>query len=454
MSIGRMIAVGSVVALLVSGCAQSGGAGTPTSSTSGAVVAAEPAAASGITDFDGDGRPDVVAGGQYAAVVRYGTGRVQEISTTDLGEGPQAGTGVLARDLNADGYTDLVVTQPGWPEFNDRSSPSLYFLFGSAEGLDPAQAHAVLAPRVAGFGASLALVEEPTPVLVVGAPGDVYGGSRELVAGGTLVAFPLGADGLPSAGGWVYSRSALGLSGKGRELDEMGTSLASSGSLLLAGIPMRDLPRAENAGEVAVLRWDGYALRGKALDEDTKGVPGTVGANHNFGRDVSTGDGYAVVSVSGTARVQPFRISGHKLVPMPSIDRRSAGFSGKARSRYGVTVAMTRPCAGTPGVLVGAGWEPSGARSVFTVPLVASAACPVQTYTEARLSMHEDEQFPGCAVAALRHADPAAADGLVLGSCGDSDGVIGYVHVLDSPDATDDPLDATLLEPALSDPQG
>lgn len=93
------------------------------------------------TDFDGDGEPDVVAADGYTVHIRYGSGRTQTISTVELlaPQLPNSGVNVLARDLNGDGYCDLIVTQTGWKEL-DRLEPSVSFVLGTGTGLDPAGA--------------------------------------------------------------------------------------------------------------------------------------------------------------------------------------------------------------------------------------------------------------------------------------------------------------------------
>jgi len=90
-----------------------------------------------IGDFDGDGVKDIAFGHHYpgaysgSSYVYYGSGR--GFSTGDMASLPTAGTyGVVAEDLDADGYDDLV-----YCNYYNGSSTSIdsYVYYGSASGL-------------------------------------------------------------------------------------------------------------------------------------------------------------------------------------------------------------------------------------------------------------------------------------------------------------------------------
>jgi hypothetical protein len=62
-----------------------------------------------LSDFDGDGRTDIVFGGGGLISVQYATGRTQTVTTTALGSSvPGLGMSV-ADDVNGDGFTDLAI---------------------------------------------------------------------------------------------------------------------------------------------------------------------------------------------------------------------------------------------------------------------------------------------------------------------------------------------------------
>jgi hypothetical protein len=399
--------------------------------------------------------------------IRYGTGRTQSFTTFDLNQTKYStGIGVLVRDLNADGFADLVVAHES--SIQSEQAPALFFLFGSPDGVDPSKAHQVWAPRVEDFGAAMALVEGVSPLLVVGAPGQVVGGmnNTEDFGGGVLVTYPLGPDGMPNAAPWVYSQNSPGIPGDDEELDAFGSSLASVGSTLVVGVPGKDVGKTFDAGAVDVLEYDGLRLRGSQVTEDTHGVPGSTGRQHYFGRDVAAGDGYVVVGVpgagsgrlAGTGKVQPFRIDGGELHPMEPVFEDNKGASGVtgARNGFGHTVALTRPCPGVVGVLASSsaeGLHGSREGTVWTMPFETSPTCqPARYRTGEQLAQLADEGAIGCVVAPIRYAGPDDVDGLVVGSCGDGEGIEGYVHILASPASVDAPFDGAIGAPTLSRP--
>lgn len=286
--------------------------------------------------------------------------------------------------------------------------------------------------------------------------------------GGQRVTFALGADGLPKGAPSTVTRASLRLPGRAHELDEFGASLASTGSMLLVGAPMREVGKVRNAGEVAALTWDGRQLRGTVLTENSPGVPGHVGKDHDFGRDVALGDGYAAVGVPGASvgdralagRVQPFRIEGSRLVALGSIDQNTRGVLGKALGGhiFGRSVAVVRPCPGVAGLLVGSSdrrVNGFAAGAALAFPFRPTSTCPAREYRAGDpLTPMDDEVAVGCVVAPFRHGDPALADGYFIGSCGDGDGAIGHLHVFEQPTSADRPLDAIFQTPALSRPGG
>ena len=108
-----------------------------------------PAASPGTAspDFDGDGAADLVAGIGEATgrvTIKYASGRTQDLRPADVQAPDSAGFGraILARDLDGDGITDLVVGDPGQAS----GSPAVFLVPGSSGGLDPAKAHGVSGP--------------------------------------------------------------------------------------------------------------------------------------------------------------------------------------------------------------------------------------------------------------------------------------------------------------------
>ena len=161
-------------------------------------------------------------------VVTYGSGRSQRFGWSDVyaatsPDGPTGfGQGLLARDLDRDGLTDLVVVDS-----------AIQVLFGSTSGLRPGDAHRYPVPAGVGVvSGTPALIESPTPVLVVGASVP-----RSVARGGAILAYRLGTDGLPAGEPIVLSQRDL--PGADETGDGFGTSLAASDPSLSWGPPGR-----------------------------------------------------------------------------------------------------------------------------------------------------------------------------------------------------------------------
>ena len=428
----------------------------------GALAACTPAAAPGpapapsrsagtgtpISDFDGDGSADVVVGaaGDPASVqVRYADGRVQAITRADV-DGTDLrtrfGASVLARDLNSDGFADLAIADRG----DDSRNQALFLVPGSADGLQPGSARRYDAPRGVGrFGSALAFVEEPDPLLVVGAPADVEGGYR----GGAIVTYRLGDDGVPRPNPDVFTQDAAGMPAKAEPGDRFGESLSASGSLLLIGVPLEDVGSVREAGAVVLLNFTHYGFDGIRVSKSSAGVSGTPRTGDFFGLSVAIGDGYAVVGVPGqdaggrvdAGSVQPFRVQGATLVPEAAIDQDSAGVpdSNEAGDRFGTAVALVRACAGVTGTLVGGPGEGVGkaraAGAAWLVPFGSADGCPPRQFSGANgLGPGPVAgKRNGTAVAALRGSDRDSADSLLVAGPGDAASGGGTVFLVPVP---------------------
>lgn len=280
------------IAVLVSGCvpsvAPSPAAPVPTPSTpsSAPVRSAAP-------DFDGDGQADLVVGlGTSIGRVRlhHGDGHTQDLTRADLDGSASAGfgQGLLARDLNVDGYTDLVI---GDPDLASERGPAIFLLDGGPDGLDASRAHSYPAPMDSGgFGTQLALIEEPDPVLAVGAG---YGSGK---AGGSVLVYLLGGDGLPVGEPERLVQGSDGVPGPGASGDGFGTVLAATGSLLVVSAPRKDVGEVADAGAVAVLTHTGGGeFTGEWLTQGMAGVSDRSERDDRFGSSLAAGDGHVVV---------------------------------------------------------------------------------------------------------------------------------------------------------------
>jgi len=190
-------------------------------------------------DINGDGYGDLVAGAPLTdhgendeGVAWVYLGSASGLSTTPHThlESDQAGARfghsvASAGDVNADGYSDLVVGAPYWEDDENTSEGRAYLYHGSANGLDSTlQWHAEANNWNAHMGWSVA------------SAGDVNGDGRSDVI---VSASYYGDDGLESEGKvWVFHGSDFGLNSSpswskesGRESALYGYSVASAGDV-------------------------------------------------------------------------------------------------------------------------------------------------------------------------------------------------------------------------------
>lgn len=439
------LVVSSAALLAVLGC--TGGVPTPTSSAAAAPAHVSAAASKAVPDFDGDGKADLVFGvgsTQSRVVVSYGSGTQQSFERTDVGGRPQPadssmgfGQGLLARDLNKDGFTDLVVvdtTQGG-------DGSAIYLVPGSSTGLTLGSAARVGLPKgVTAFRGTPALVESPSRLLVVSvvAPSSV-------AKGGALAAFRLGSDGLPTSKPTILSQKNL--PGTDETGDGFGTVVAASGSTLLIGAPLENVGTVRDAGAVTVLRYKGSAsFTGSVVTQSTKGVAGSPSKGDQFGAALAIVDGYAAVGIpfeDTTARdsgsVATFKVGSGTLKPVATITQSTKGVPGVAETgdRFGTSVAVVRGCKAKPALLVGAPNEVMGTAvqsgSTWLIPLTGACAAKQLAEGGALGGVPTEMALIGRAVSAIRTASNTP-DTLVMTAPGISEeGVLGRVLTLASP---------------------
>jgi hypothetical protein len=259
-------------------------------------------------DFDRDGWADLAIGtpGKERVSVLYGRasgvagGRTQQIAASRLRLPAGAGRyGYLlhARDLNRDGYADLIAGAPG-EDVEQAGTGAVHVLFGGRGGLRPARGRIIRPPSAAtaGFGSRLRV-------------GDVDGDRRvDLVEGApTQLAAAGHASYCPGTSRGPTRCRVLGTTGGTSSLavaDVNGDRYAdvvqgdSAHAQATTGLPV--------AGELRL--WLG-SRRGPAaspitITQDTSAVPGTDEPGDEFGAVVEAGDvdsdGFADMVVAAT----------------------------------------------------------------------------------------------------------------------------------------------------------
>ena len=438
------------VSLLLAGCTGS----TPDVDDS---ASARSSAATATPDFDVDGRADLVVGIGEATgrvSITYADGRTQDIEPADVraSDSPAFGRALLARDLNGDGVTDLVIGDIGQTD-----APAVFLVPGSPSGLDPAKAHGLSAPAgVTGFGAALALAESPVRMLAVGAPGDSGpaspGNSASPSAesahsgsvGGAVVTWTLDSAGLPSGDPRVLSLDSDGFPG-GKAGDAFGATLAATGSWLAIGASRRDVAGARDAGAVYAVDLSTDPWRTHELQQGSNGASGKPQTEARFGFALAAGEGYLAAAApmadegGGDAGVvQPFQLTAQGPVATGPISPTSVGASTPAGSLFGMSLAIAHPCEGVAGLVVGApgtatdGVNASGAA--WLTPLGDADCAPRELVEGGALGGSPTEMASlGRAVSAWTSAG-GRPDTVVLAAPGnDEEGIPGRVLTLEPP---------------------
>ncbi len=249
-------------------------------------------------DFDRDGAADLVIGapGRERASVLYGTGRTlaggRRLQLTGPRGTDQYGYGALARDMDGDGYDDLLVSAPG-------ERGAVQFFRGGSGGLSVERSRPVARPDsvAVGFGSRIRA-------------GDVDGDRHvDLVAGApTQPSVPghltlcRGSDAGPrrcrelSAAGGTSGLAVADVNGDGYADIVQGDSDHAQNT---TGMPL-------NPGQVKL--WlggrDGPRTTPITLTQDTRDIPGNDQPGDEFGAVVEAGDldadGYADMVVAAT----------------------------------------------------------------------------------------------------------------------------------------------------------
>lgn len=335
----------------------------------------------GLIDVDGDGRYDLVGLDARRGVrVLFGNGTTQTVERAQLGD-PEAahtafGAGFVVADLNADGYSDILLSD--WTMNHRRGV--VWVIWGSASGVSSGRTAVLLKGTDVRrpLGASLAFVPARQPVLAVGVKG--------LKHPGGIMLFRVGPTGRPGAHRFITVGSA-GVTGSwGPEVD-FGGVLSASGDLLVVGAAKAG-PKADGGAVWVFQLLPGLRYWVARITRDTPGVPGRAEAGDAFGTDVSVLNDWVAVSAPGQrvrgtklrGAVQGFRVerTGHGLRIHPGrvVTARNGGWATGLSDAPRARQVLVTWSMGDYGVVINAGpvqtWLTRGFQSdVGTAPLVS-----------------------------------------------------------------------------------
>ena len=305
-------------------------------------------------DFNGDGYADLAARkevsvpgdtdrGRGLVQVLYGspTGlrpvASQQWSRADFGariEGDAFGRALANGDLDGDGYSDLVIGDPGATD-EGWGSGDVRVLYGSSAGLAATrtQRWSLGSPGLPGradvgdgFGEALAVGnfgQGGQDDLAIGAPGRKAAGAAVVLFGGD--------EGLAATHAQVWSQDSSGIPGRSATHDDFGRSLAAGDfdgggyDELVVGAPYDTVAGLEGAGSLYVLHGGDDGLTARGVQHWMAGRGGLLGETTGTG-------GFGAVFAVGS-----FTESGHLdlAVGRPAWDSIDTGGAGAVHVLYG-----------------------------------------------------------------------------------------------------------------------
>jgi hypothetical protein len=261
-----------------------------------------------LPDFDGSGgnRPDVAIGipgedlGEYnyqaagLVEIRYAgdTHAPQALHAPNFRDGDRFGTAFVARDVNGDSCTDLLVGRPGQDRAGLTDAGTVEVYLGSPEGLRWSKTlvmgqGGIPGPAQAGaqFGSVLAQYNDPGSPLLAGLPLYDVNGKHDA---GAVLEFTL--DG----GEPLYTQDAQDIDGAAEAGDHFGAALSANyweadyGSQFMVGAPMEDVGAVRDAGAVFHCRRpQGGATTCSGLSQDSRDVVGAAEPGDHFGAAIA-----------------------------------------------------------------------------------------------------------------------------------------------------------------------
>ncbi len=299
--------------------------------TGSVVVTVTPAAAK-YNDFDADEKVDLVylhpgtTDTRGSIEVKYGDGHSDSIRPTTLGFSESSTnryTQAVVKDIDSDGYADLIVGAPALNKATDTGTGRVYLIYGSAHGLRSDTVAMISSPsdvaagsdgtRLGSFGTAIGAMNTPLPTLVIGEPS-----ARTASASGGLVhVVALDSTGHP-VGVQTISQDSAGVPGADEDGDYFGSAIAASGSIAVVGIPGEDIGTKADAGSLMVFRLASpTSFKASGYTQDSAGVPGVAEAGDRFGAVLAKDSTMVVVGIPNedvgsdvdAGSIQPFDVT-------------------------------------------------------------------------------------------------------------------------------------------------
>lgn len=343
------------------------------------------------TDFDGDGRADLVVGGD-----RWnGTETVRQQSIQPGGGGAATwlvDTGELRpADLNGDVCADAILFKGG-------HEPWLKVVPGTPSGLDLASAEEIVLPQAADMG------DDELRILQFEAAGLRHDGISQVVVSGNHVwendhyGGYINLFTLDDALGVVNTQT---LSFPGFEGDnvDFGSALATSGRTVAVGAPFTKVKGKHAAGAVRIYTVEASnphkLVKRVVLTQNSPGVPDSAESGDRFGAALAMRDGRLAIGAPGESygkaynagMVQPIKWNEAKktYVAHRAIHQGTKGVPGKneKNDRFGANLAIARglSATGSYDILIGS-YETVGKKQVAGSVTVANFTKKLfRTYT-------------------------------------------------------------------------
>ncbi|HST81480.1 MAG TPA: FG-GAP repeat protein [Kineosporiaceae bacterium] len=377
------------------------------------------------------GVPDTVPGTRIASggwLDVQPQGRIRQVLSedqfgipgADASGDPRFGAVIALRDLNGDGYSDLVVGAPGKPGPDGREAVGRVDLFFATKtGLSSTGAIALQQPQLTAgdrFGSAIALSARSDNSgildLWVGAPNHEVAAKRQA---GAIFRYAISPTGSPELVGMISQAGSM-VPDTPEAGDHFGAVMAdASDNRIVVGVPDEDIGNHKDAGMVELLRTDQISnalIKGDAVSQNSKGVAGTPAAGDHFGAALTVGahavgiPGEDVGNLKDAGSVQTFGPgtancqSWLRLCPSKAFTQNSPRIPGKAEAgdRFGAALSEgiyrreSYRCSIYPSVAIGSPGEDLGkaknAGSVTTFMLPAFATtddmrgCPPLMFTQ------------------------------------------------------------------------